>query len=240
MGIAKTICAFGTFDFYSSDYKKFVVTLGQLLKVNIEVKFLSNSSDEDFLSDKENEIFDFNFAQTYYLTVTYDEIDRGNSNPDNLYVLYNLYIPLDFSNQNELDLEFGPNGIFFIIFLPFDNHWKFFVEDILGKNDHYYDTHAEIVENIMKIRESYVENLRRINCSEIIIWTDGWFKSEDFLFDNSSDKKYSFDDVVDQISVIDDIVFYNFMEVVGHKVEIESKRHDFLDIAFIDRFEILV
>jgi hypothetical protein len=235
MGIAKTICAYGIFDFYSSDYVQFVSALGQLLKVNINTRF-SDDSHMDQFGDKENEFYNNNYDQTYNLTVSYYDIDENNPIAGKLNIIYNLEIPINFPHQKELDIEFYPNGIFFIIFLPFDTQWKFFIEDLLGENDHYYKNHKEIVLNIMKIRECYVSNLRRINCKELVIWTDGHFISDDLHLYQSFDKRYSFMDLIDQIQNLDNIEFYNFMDVVNQKVKIKSNHNEFLDIALIDKF----
>jgi len=58
MGIAKTICAYGIFDFYSSDYLQFASTIAKLLEVNINIRFFDESH-MDLFVDKENEFHNF-------------------------------------------------------------------------------------------------------------------------------------------------------------------------------------
>lgn len=238
MGIAKTMNAIGEYNFYSSDFNQFTEELAQLFCVNIHASFFdynyANGAEPEDIEDK---YLNFNFSETYKLHVGIFSYDEKKSFPGNKYCQYELTIPVQLENEIELTLTFYPNGIFQLDFLPFSNHWQIFVEDIIGVNDKYYNSHEEIVLAISKIRECYIEILKKIKCSEVIIWTDAHYKTEEeFIFSQSFNTKYVLDDVKNTMQKLDGIYIVPFMDAVNLNLKINSKREWYLDIAFVDKF----
>lgn len=239
MGIAKTMNAIGEYHFYSSDYKQFAEIIGELLSVNIHAHFFDNvEADKEEYADIEEEYFNLQFPETYRLRVEFFNFDEKTNLPENRYCVYELKIPVELENESELSLTFYPNGIYQLDFLPFSNYWKFFVEDLIGVNDHYYNTHDEIVSAFLNIRECYIEILGKINCSEIIIWTDAYYQAEnEFLYNQEIGKKYYLSDVKKGMEELDGIKIIPFIAAIKQEIKITSQRKDYFDIAFLDKIE---
>ena len=238
MGIAKTMNAIGEYDFYSSDFNQFTEKLAHLFCVNIHASFFdhnyANGAEPEDIEDK---YFNFNFSETYKLYVGIFSYNEKKSFHENKYCQYELTIPVQLGNENELTLTFYPNGIFQLDFLPFSNYWRFFVEDIIGVSDHFYNSHDEIVSAILKIRECYIEILKKIKCSETIIWTDAHYKTEDkLIFNQRFNKKYNFEEVKNLMQKLDGFNLVPLMDALNQEIKISSKREWYLDIAFVDKF----
>lgn len=238
MGIAKTMNAIGEYNFYSSDYNQFIEKLGQLFQVNIQAHFFDNGYfyGEDFneagFIEIEPHLYDFHFSETFRVEVEFDKYDYRQNFPENRYCNYKLFIPVKLQNEKELTLHFYGNGIFQLDYLPFSNFWRFFIEDVFGLT-----SRIEVIQPILEIRECYIEILRKINCTEIIIWTDAHYKSEDvFLYNKRPGKKYNLNDVKKTMKELDGIHIIPFLEAIKHEIKIISKREDYFDIAFVDNF----
>ncbi len=237
MGIAKTINAIGGYDFYSSDYELFIKTISKIFKVNLNVNFLAQIEEENTEYDKESEFFDMGQKETFSITVNYYKIYKDKPLPDNVYCDYELCIPVNFEYEKELVLEFFTTGIFQLNFLPLNSTWNFFIEDLLGYNDYYYKSHSEVVKEKLSIRDEYIRILNKINCSEAIIWTDAYYKTEDIIQEAlTSQTKLTLKDVMKCLQEIDNLTLYNFSDVLNQKVEIQSNSNSFLDIALYDNF----
>lgn len=238
MGIAKTMNAIGEYNFYSSDFNQFIEKLAHLFCINIHATFFDNDYGNGAEpEDIEDKYLNFNFSETYKLHVGIFSYEKNKSFPGNNYCQYELTIPVQLEKEHELPLTFYPNGIFQLDFLPFSNHWQFFVEDIIGKNNKYYNSHEEIVLAVSKIRECYIEILKKIKCSEVIIWTDAHYKAEEeFILSQNFNTKYVLDNVKNALQKLDGICIVPFMDAVNKNIKIRSKREWYLDIAFVDTF----
>ena len=238
MGVAKTMNAIGEYDFYSSDFNQFIEKLGNLFKVNIHAGFIDNIYVNGITPKAiEDKYFNFNFSESYNLHVGIFAFHEKKSFTGNKYCQYELIIPVQLENEKELTLTFYPNGIFQLDFLPFSNHWQFFVEDIIGITDNYYNSHEEIVSATLKIRECYIEILKKIKCTEVIIWTDAYYKAEnELIFNQRFNKKYNFEDVKNLMQKLDGINLVPLMDALNQEIKISSKREWYLDIAFVDKF----
>lgn len=232
MGIAKTINAIGEYDFYLADFNKFAEKLGQLFKVNIHAQFFDNVYINGVVPDKiEDKHFDFNYPETYWLAVNFYQYFRGVTSRT-IYCVYELTVPVELEDENQLTLIFHPNGIFELDDLPFVNGWRFFVEDIFELTER-----IEVIPPILKIRECYIEILRKINCLEVIMSTDALYKSEhEFIHNQKVNVKNSLDDVKNGMKKLDGITILPFMDAINQKIKIQSKQDKYLDIAFYDKF----
>lgn len=238
MGITKTINALGENSFYSADYIAFAKSISLLFKVNLNVHFLANYEDDYENYEKDNEHFDFCHSVTYNLPVYYNKLDENKSaQPNNVYCDYELYIPVKLLDDNQLLLEFLSNGIFQLNFIPLGNMWQFFIEDIIGNNNHYYNSRDELVKEKGEVRNTYISILKKINCNRVALWTDAYYKTNEFLYCYSGQKK-SLQDIMQFMHEADNIKFYNFSEVINKKIAIisENNNHKYIDIALIDDF----
>ncbi len=199
------------------------------------VSFFANIDEENTEYDRENEYFDFKQNVDYKLTVNYWKIDDDKPlKSSNIYCDYELSIPVDFEYGKEMLLEFYCNGLFQLNFIPLSNMWHFFIRDIIGENNHLYDSYFEAIQEKLKVRKGYIDILSKINCDKVILWTDAYYKAEGEV----SLPNQTLEDLMHFMRENDKIKFYNFAEVLNKTVEIISdmKNNYFIDIALIDYF----
>lgn len=177
MGLGKLFSAVGTFSFYSKDVQQFATELGRRFGVNIGVSSwsLSDTQKEDATRFEKLEL---GYHDTWYMEVILHDYDWRHPRPENTYYAYNLDIPFNVEGEEELTLSMGPNGVFQLWHIPFSNAWCFFLEDISGENDHYFNSHEEVVERIFAIRAAYIPLLQKFGCSEALILPEANYKTE--------------------------------------------------------------
>jgi len=79
--------------------------------------------------------------------------------------------------------------------------------------------------------------LKKINCSETIIWTDANYKTEEkFLFIQKLNMRYVLNDVKIGMKELDRINVVHFMDAINQKIKIQSWNKEYLDVAFFDKF----
>jgi len=237
MGIAKTMHAIGVYHFYTNDYVAFVAEIGNRFKVNIEARFEDYTLD-DMSLEKENEVFNFGFEETYYLTIFTEHYDDElYPKKFSVYNFYDLHIPIQTENEKILTLEFWPNGVTQLRYLPFSNKWQFFIDDLQGINDLYYHSHLEIVEFVLLVRNHMIAIMHKIDCNEVIIWTDADYKTEEeYVYTQYVDRTTTFEELKEAAFQLDGIHLFDFMQVVNQEVKIDSNIYSDLQIAFIDKF----
>lgn len=236
MGIAKTINALGEYNLYSADYITFVETISRLFKVNLSVSFCANIDEEGTEYDRENEFFDFNQNEVYRLTVNFWKIDDNKPlQPNNVYCDYEMIIPVNLEYEKELLLQLYSNGIFQLNFIPLSNMWQFFIGDILGVNDHYHNSHLEVVKEKNKIRNCYINILKKLNCNRVILWTDAYYKTEGEI----TEPNKTLNDLIKHMQDTDKLKIYNFADILNQKIMIirDNKNDGYLDIALLDNFD---
>ena len=238
MGIAKTINAIGKYDFYTFDYIEFANKISSVFNVNLELFFIYYIDEFDEVSEKENELVDAGYIDTWRLSINYFKINDNLHYENNLTCQYDLYIPVDIKYENELMLEFCDNGFFVLNYLPYNISWNFFIEDILGFNDCYFNTKLDFFDNITTVRNAYISIIQKINCSEVILTTDAGYKFENYF--NPVSENLTLNELIQKMKQEDNINIYNFCEVVNTRLKLESKRNSFLDVALIDNFNDIV
>jgi hypothetical protein len=229
MGVLKNMYAVSEFEFYSSDYKLFTQILAMRYNVNLEIALNTNDDDTKL------ELFDFGYSQMYVLEINEHEYKKPWKTENNHYYLYRLKIPVDLQNESQLELEFYPNGICKLNFIPFSNYWSFFINDLLGINDHYYQNHIEIIQNINNIRNCYISIFEKINASKVVIYPDAHYKTEDkYIYTHAYGRITKLSDFINSLNKLDKVICYNFMGVVKQKVNICNMKP--IQIAFTDNF----
>ena len=235
MGIAKIMSVIGEYNFHAKNTDDFIKCLASKFEVNLQVNFADMTSkyNGNVLPDK---YFDFGYKTTYQLAIDYFDYDDDKPDPTNIYCKYYLHIPVNWEYEGGLSLVFNPNSIFELEFIPFSNSWMSFIENIKGINDHYYTSHNRIVKQIKVIRDCYISILKKINCKEVILWTDANYKSEDeFIFNQIPEKVNTLNEVKNAVNELDNITLYNFIDSVVNKSNFDNRSG--LDIAFLDNLE---
>ncbi len=238
MGIAKSISAIGEFGFYSDDYKIFASTIGQFFSANIKARFFDHLCEDEILK-KNDEFIDLGKFITLPMTVSFCRYDESKPSYQNSYCTYEIEIPVQIKYKRNLTLAFIPNGIFELRGLPFSISWYGFIADILGSNDHYYASHKIYVHEILKVRNCYIDILSKINCSEVIIWTDAYYETEDrYIYDIRSNKIDRFQDIVKDIYQLDKITLFNFIGALKQDKGIMNGLQQSVstNVAFWDKF----
>ena len=236
MGYAKTIEAIGVYNFFSDDYIAFAKEITNRFKVNLKVCFEDNTIEEE-TSTKRNELIDLGFVETIQLNVITDF--NNNDNPtEGVYNQYLLSIPVALVYEDELYLEFNRNGVFRLYFLPFSYKWSSFIIDLKDKTNSAYPMQNEsILKNINRIRNTYINILQKIDCNEIVIWTDTYYESEEkYFYSKHHNSNISMEELKRSMTEIDNLQLIDFMKVVNQGVEIDSSNYSDLQIAFIDKF----
>jgi hypothetical protein len=236
MGIAKIIRATGEYQFHSLDYECFINIIGNVFKKNINCVYVDNFVlEHNYKSVSSEKQYHLGFENS--LKIVANHYRYENTGIIETYYEYTLYISIDLEGDNDLWLTFYPNGIFQLEFIPFNGSWQLFIEDILGYHDCYYDSHEELVSEILKIRACYIDILKKINCTTAIIWTDGGYNTEHKLLTKQIHGSVSvLSDVIKSMNELDGIKIIPFMNSIAQKNRIESNRAQYLDIAFIDTF----
>jgi hypothetical protein len=237
VGRAKIMMAFGEYSFYSPDYKLFTKELSSLYQVNFTVRLNDCIIDGNEIEFKE-EFYDYNYHDTLVLIVNQYKYDESKPMQGNHYNAYELEIPVDLSNEKELTIEFLPNGIFEIRYLPFSNLWRFFIEEIKGEHDCEWYPHSIIMDNIVQIRNCYIHILDRINCEKVIVWTDGDYETCDQYFCSQKPGRiHKLDDIISIMIKLDKFKIFNFVDSVLQRIEIPDDNKNYMNIAFLDEFE---
>ncbi len=236
MGIAKTMHAIGVYPFYTNDYRAFATEIGKRFKANIEVRFEDYTIDDEMLN-KGKKVFDNGFKEMFRLNVIIDFYNYEHP-ADGSYTYYVLTLPIDLIYQNELFLEFCPNGIFQLYFLPFSNSWSSFIHDLKNRiNSVFPDQCESILKNINRIRSAYINLLKKIDSNEIIIWTDCHYQTEEkYLHSQQFTSEISMVELKTSMVELDKIQLFYFMQVVNQEIKIDTNVHSDLQIAFIDKF----
>jgi hypothetical protein len=237
MSIAKSINAIGKYDFYSFDDEAFAKNIGNFFKVNLKIVFHYDYEDFDNQTPKETEFLDLGYEKTLHLDVRYFKLDEDLPSYNNVTNMYEIRIPVDLKYIDKLLIEFNDTGFFQVNFIPFNGAWILFIDDLLGINDDYHNSKKDLIVSILKVRKTYVKILQQINCSSVILTTDGAYRFEQEMFVNPNTKLKSLDDFIQFMKDEDGIKFYNFMDVLINRPSLDSKRNSYLDIALIDNFD---
>lgn len=202
--------------------------------VNIALSYYNNYSEKV----KQDESYNCGFSETYKLLIDDCLYDEENPGKDNIYLTYELQVPVNLLGEDMLTLRFFPNGLFELGFLPFSNLWRSFLADLSANVDRTYGRYGGYegyLAFIYNIRNCYINLLKKIDCSRIILWTDGNYKTEEDVFYNQyPGRKDSIDGMIKQMARLDNMKIYNFMDALHQKVNFPDLKKGCLDSAFID------
>ena len=227
--------AVGEYDFYSPDYKGFAKTIANLFHVNLELGFFHYTMKDSYI-EKENEFLNFGYKDTYHLEVSYYDYNEKNPVPAIIYSTYQLTIPVELEHEKSLCLDFGPNNLFSLLYLPFSGNWRFFIEELNGDYD-CNKNHDNIIESKLKIRNCYISILSKINSNKVVLWTDADYKTEEkIIYNDIPFAKNNLNDLIYNLENLDNVKIYNFLEVLNQKISIKEYLNCCLKIAFIDDF----
>ena len=191
----------------------FAKSIAERFSVNLQI-YVCNATEHD-LTLPEEKYLDFNHAQQYFLTVNYYDNNWNNPSRECVHVTYELTIPIKSPNENDLTIEFYPNGVILLSFLTFNHAWVFFISDLKGENDHYSESHKVIVDGFNQLRTAYKLILSKIGCSAILIYTDAPYKFEEELFRYTNEGRYTFDQVISTAKEFDKVSVFDFYTVLN-------------------------
>ena len=174
---------------YSADIDTFATRLAHALGVNISVFHYYLMENEDDESWKQENIYDFGYATSCRLTV-----DR-NEPTDNFY--YDLNLPVDFPNEEELFVQFLDNGIIEFQFLTYDHHWRWFMEK-LYQTCVSLEEDKSILNDVLRTKDLVEQLLHQLGLDRIICYGDYPYN----FFDDIIHKKAKIDNFQQILSVV--------------------------------------
>ena len=234
MGVSKTFNALGECTLYTADYVAFAQKIAEVFEVNVKMFFLPYIDEEDTEYEKPPELFDFGKDETYTLVVNFWKIDDSALlHPDNIYVDYELNIPYDYHVQNEMLLNFYQGGIIQLQFIPYESFWRFLIERITGKTRVENTTQLELIQDLINVRNLYIPIFHKLNCNQVVIWTDAYYKTEDKI----TKPNLSLKQIMKFMEEVDNIQLYNFLDVLHKKTVLISNNDMCHDVALIDNLD---
>ena len=235
MDIGKNINAIGEYNFYSKNVTEFITTISSKFKVNLQVYF-NDFTSKNSSFERADEFFDFKYNETFTLSVYYYEYDEKKVAAKNIYCTYELNIPVNLKTENELNLVFYHNGLFELAFIPFNNGWRIYKEDIKGINLNLHTSSNDVIDAIKLIRSCYITIIKKIDCNEVIICRNAHYNAADeFLYTSKSNPINSVNEIKDVLKKLDNVALYNFRESSLQTNQFESNKD--VDVAFIDKFD---
>lgn len=235
MGLGRLIHATGEYDFYTADHQQFVPALAHRLQANINLH-VHDSTGKTGYSDKQDQLFPYHYPVTYQLFARYSDYNLDDPETPFLHCIYEMDIPLHLRGAIEFSLEWLPNGLFVLSPLPFNSTWWYFIYDLLGKHDAAYPSQKELVAGILEVRHQYKNLLAKINCTEVLLFTEANYKTEHrYLFNHAPGRKTSLTDLKQQFPLLDQVTLYDFMDVLHQRETIPDKEMNFFDVVLVDR-----
>ncbi len=218
--MAKTIYLLGKFNFYSSNYEIFIEKVASLFKCNI---YYSIDKYSFYKGEEMSGSFfkDFGYKKEASVFVSYLPLDEKNPNIENSYIVYDLEISVEYKYELSYTFVFNPNGFFYVISIPFNTAWDFFVEDLSGMSLHYYNfSYKEMAKSILLKRDTYINLLKIIDCKKVIIFSDhlGGFLDE-FGYPPLNQNK-SFDEMLDFIVDKYSVKPLQLMDILEQRIKI--------------------
>ena len=174
MSRGKTFQAFGVYDFYTSDAYSFLNHLSQRFKANIrfQVNNLSNCAP----AMPEEGLVDTGFETTIGVSLNYYNADEKDPLPEGVYLTYEARFDVTILDEEELFLEFLPNGVFHLCYLPFGTTWHFFIAALAG--DALYTNRDDTIKQLLEVRKAYARLLQPLAAKKLLHFTNAGYEFE--------------------------------------------------------------
>jgi hypothetical protein len=242
MGLGKTFEMIGISNLFSDNPEQFASNIGKALQCNIELRtsdwLLKENIEEDELVTY-TKIVDLGFDNTEKVIVEYETNDRVK-NTDKL----NRYcIEIEFKHPKfiyeTLDLHFYPYGTVHGYLPVMECGWRSLYEALIGKSDIYFNHHIEQIKALYEPREFYRKILLNIGITEIVMFTENWYKFEGEFWDFVGTKPIeSIHVIVSLAKKLDKLHVFNFLSILKDSADGELSSEflncDAYQIIFID------
>ncbi|MDD4236832.1 MAG: hypothetical protein PHF99_12535 [Bacteroidales bacterium] len=245
MGVGKTFEMIGISNLFSDNPEQFASNIGKVLQCNIELITYDWATDETDGEVKHmafSKMINIGFEKSEKVFVDY-EIDDKLQNTGKL-LRYGIEICLN--NQklvdDVLDLEFYPYGAVCGFLPTATGTWDFLYRAIIGKLDISYNYHIEQVKDLYVPRKLYRQILLDLGISEIVMFTDNYYKFEEELWDIVQTQSVeSIHDIVSLAKELDKLHVFDFISILKDSADGELSS-EFLDcdayqIIFIDNLK---
>ncbi|MFA5647776.1 MAG: hypothetical protein WC951_05650 [Bacteroidales bacterium] len=218
--MAKTIYLLGKSNLYNTNYMVFIERVANLFKTNIHYTIDKYS----FFDDEQmngSYFKDFGYKNELSILVSYYPLDEKNPNIEESFTVYDIEVPVEYKYDLSYTIVFYPNGFFFILEVPFNSTWDFFIEDLAGLYLDYYNlTYKEMVISNLETRDTYVNLLKQIGCKKVIILSDYQQDFIDELCYFPINKEWSFDEILKLIVERYSVTPLKLMDVLKQRVKI--------------------
>ena len=230
MGIAKSIEAYAIYQDYTENTELFIKKLSDILNAD----FIVNTFDIDYnLLHKRDKLTAYSKPNRYKLNICYYESGMP---------VYELTLPINYEDEDSIELIFHSNKSVHIRFLTFEHLWDSFIGRLKFDILYDYGDREESIERYKKLRNEYIRIFNTIGIDSIFIVTDALYKIEDIV-DEETYPILTFSDIPRIAKEIDNLTSFDLEEILQiNKVSEMSK--DFmaepsLNIAFIDNLNIV-
>lgn len=144
---------------YAADINTFATRLAHAMTLNLSVAHYYRMEDPADESWQDEQLYDFGYATTCRITVDRDK-------PTDAFY-YELFLPVDFPNEDEITIHFYGNGIIAPRFLTYHHTWWWFMEQLyevyIAKRDD-----IRSMDKILRTKELVEEILQRLGVDRLI------------------------------------------------------------------------
>ena len=194
---------------YSADIDTFATRLAHTMRLNLSVAHYYRMEDPADESWKDEQQFDFGYPTTCRMTV-----DR-NKPTDAFY--YELFLPVDFPNEDRVSIYFYENGIVELLFLTYDHAWWWF----MGKLYDVYVTKRSSIDSIDKIfktKERVEDIARRLGIDRMVCYGDYQYPFADRLMYEDAQVS-NFQEIVDSARELDGLAVVDFNRLLQGEMD---------------------
>ena len=194
---------------YSADIDIFATRLAHAMKLNLSVAHYYRMEDPADESWQDEQLYDFGYATTCRITVDWDK-------PTDAFY-YELFLPVDFPNEDEIAIHFYGNGIIAPRFLTYHQTWWWFMEQLydvyVAKRDCIHN-----MDSVLKTKELVEEILQRLGIDRLIFF--GSYQhpfANRLMFEDA--QVANFQEIVDSARELDGLAVVDFNRLLQGKID---------------------
>jgi len=194
---------------YSANIDTFATRLAHAMKLNLSVAHyyrMENPADESW---QDEQVFNFDYATTCRMTV-----DRDKPTDD---FYYELFLPVDFPNEDEIAIHFYRNSIINPRFLTYHHTWWWFMEQLYGV---YIAKRDEIrsMDKIFKTKRLVEEIMQSLGVDRLICFGNYPHPFADRLMYEDAQVS-NFQEIVDSARELDGLAVVDFNRLLKGEID---------------------
>lgn len=206
MGMAKSITGYSVYSDYTVDNEVFIKNLSERL----DADFIVNTYDiyVEPLHEKDL-VTSFSKPNKYRLDVMFNECKQKGTvfeAPN-----YLLIIPIDYTDDDSIEIVFYPNKFVEITFLTFDHLWSSFINTLKFSNPWIEDRKQEIAK-YEKLRSEYINICKKLGMDSMAIFTDVYYHIENLADEEAI---LTFSDILTVAKEKDNLTCFDFEEILS-------------------------